>query len=371
MARAWPLLLGLVACAASTQGPPQGDVATETRGGSKMSEIDFGLKDDEYWTDPQRTAMAVAEQLWAKGAETLAVGAPGRVVLEHRETLPLVAYRGGSYRELWASSFEERAVVVAVDVDRNRVYLGPVSTEELEPPDPPLDPAEAPDGNTTDVGLVDLRAAMELPWEPAHLLVSVLMRERSSNRVPVELLHLPGTFVDPEVERLRAQQQAQLEPQAISPSPGRPFPSYDKLDGSPPIPKEVGIALQVERVVTLREGARCVLHGAFRLPVRAEEIVKNPDRLAGASSADPPSAVLRVSLLATHSEAGGASLLTLDVPTWDPANGPGAIVTGHFALDLLAHRFFSAKKAQTHFIYAVAGAVISGPAWAALVKEGR
>ncbi|MBK6687950.1 MAG: hypothetical protein IPG45_25980 [Deltaproteobacteria bacterium] len=335
-----------------------------------MSEIDFGLKDDEYWTDPQRTAMAVAEQLWALGTETLAVGAPQRVVLEHRETLPLLAYRGGTYRELWASSFEERAVVVAVDVDHNRVHLGPINTEELEPPDPPLDPAEAPDGTTTDVGLVDLRAAMELPWEPAHYLVSVLMRERSSNRTPVELLHLPGSFTDPEVERHQAQQRAQVEPQAISPTPGRPFPSFDKLDGSPPIPKELGIALQVERVVTLREGARCLLHGAFRLPVRAEEIVKNPDRLAGASSADPPSAVLRVTLLATRSESGGASLMTLDVPTWDPANGPGAIVTGHFALDLLEHRFLSGKKAQTHFIYAIAGPVMSGPAWAALVKEG-
>lgn len=332
-----------------------------------MTDINFGLADGEYWSDPQRTLMPVAQQLWAKGADTTAVGTPGRVVLEQRSTAPAVIYRGGSYRELWALSFLERAVVTAIEVERNQLYVGRLSHEEVEPQ--ALDPEKAPAGSTTDSAVIDLREQLRLPWEPGRYLVTVLLREHHSNRSSTELAHVAGAFQDPEAARFEAEARAQLHPSEIAPLPGRPFPSYDRLDRSPPVPASPGIALSIERVVRRQDGARNILYGAFRLPVGAEEIVREPERVAGAVAADPPSAVVRIHLVSTHSGGPRVGVVTLDVPTWDAAAGPGAMVTGHFAVDAFELGLASPTELQTTFFYAFARAVMAGPVPSALVAD--
>jgi len=332
----------------------------------------FGLSDDEFWTAPRRTAMAVAQRLWGEGRDVTAIDAPRSVPIDKRTTLPVVVYRAGSYRDLWALSFADRALITAVDLEQNRVFAGPVVNEaDVEPPAEPIDPDQAPKGDTTDSAVVDLREVVDLPWQPSTYVVTVILRDMVSNRVRVELGKSASTYHDDEVAKFLAAHKAEATPPHIHPVPGDPLPSYGAIDGSPAVPDAPGISFAADRVVVLDQSARCVLRGAFRLPARSHEIVKPERREAsgqGTGTTPPPTAVVAITLLATGGDDATATLLRLDVPSWDPIDPANPIVTGHFALDLLSSSLLP-HRAQTYFLYAFSGDAMVGPVPAALVSK--
>ena len=335
-----------------------------------MDNDNLGLSDGEFFTDPKRSGRQVVSRLWEKGRDILEIGAPKRVPIDQRASLPVVVYRAGSHRELWALSFDKNAVLVAMNVEHNRGYMTRVVTEEVEEPESPPDLAKAPKGNSSESGVVDLRANAGVPWQPGTYVVTAILRDLVSNRARLELGKSEGAFHDEEVARFLESQKGELPTPVVQPVPGEPLPNYHRLPDSPPIPKLRGIELSPDRVVLLKQGARCVLRGSFRLPVEKHELVRPPSRKPEAHEniPPPPTAILGITLVATAGDEPHAAMYRIDVPTWDAIEGPYPIVTGHFALDLLTTPLL-ADYAQTYFLYAFAGEVMTGPVPTALVSK--
>jgi len=195
------------------------------------------------------------------------------------------------------------------------------------------------------------------------------MRDFLSNRARVKLENSPRSFNDPEVGKFLEARRGKSPPPEVAPPPGNPLPSYRKGDDSPAIPDEPGIKMTVERVVVLTDDSKCILRGAFRLPVLPHEVVKPPADPPQPNAPPPPTAVMGITLLLAGAETPGPWVVRLDVPSYDPidpaAEAPAA--TGYFALDLLAAGV--PRLPQTLFIYAFSGAILEGPLPAALIAE--
>ena len=369
--RVLALGLGLFALACTPQSPPPSpslaepvepvavplepapapDPALSSAKAAPMNDIDFGLADDDYWNDPHKTQDEVIEALWATGEDRVAIGAPAFVSLSARERLPLLVYRGASYRELWTTNLLEYGQVVAVDLEHNRVFVGPVVADDEAEAGEMLDPAEAPGGQGSESQLAELRGDMGLAWQPSTYVLTVLLREHSSNRVRVELGKQAGAYHDEEVAKFIAEQRAKPAAAAVSPTPASPVPSYAALEGSPAIPTELGVVMAGDRVVVNKAGARALLRGAFRLPVLPTELAADG------------SAVVGIGLVVNASDQPQSGFMQLQVP----AQVSEGVATGHFTLDLIAEGL--ARDAQTYFVFAFSGELMAGPTPVALVDE--
>ena len=131
--------------------------------------------------------------------------------------------------------------------------------------------------------------------------------------------------------------------------------------------------------------------GSFRLPVLEREVVKpadpadaaaleklGPEAQAqalreGVAWQDPgdaaATAVIPITIVATGVDRADPLVVHLHAPSYDPVDPTAdvAVVTGHFALDLLAQRDGEQLRDQTSFIYALSGGALAGPATVAVV----
>lgn len=345
-----------------------------------MDGIDFGLSDGDYWDAPQSRNMAIAQQLWALDRDVLAVGTPRMVPLDQRDSLPVLVHRAGTYRELMAVSFLERTAVVAVDTQRNLVYVtGVLQEPDVELPSGPVDPASIPEGQTTASAILDLREACELEWRPTRLLVTAILRDIVSNRAAVELGRTLDGYEDPEVKKFIEEHRARLAGPAVHPPAGEPFPAYHTDAQAPRPPAQRGLRIATERTVLLTPGARSVLRGSFRLPVHDHERVRRaadaapddggrPAADAAPDDAGVPRAVIGITLVITASDDDSVGVLRLDVPSYDAPAADDGDATGAFAIDLLEVGVVP-RRAQTYFVYAFSGEYMVGPVPAALVSE--
>lgn len=351
----------------------------------------LGMKDEAFWEDPHGEDEAVQTRLIDDGFQGLLVDAPARLPIARRQTLPLVGVHAVSLRETHTLDLRRAAIAVAVKLETNEVWADlafeprdrPPEGAGLIAPDPPLE--DVPEGCTLVSFDADLRARLRLPWEPGTLLVGLIVRERTSNRVTTKLESAPPAFRDPAVAAFKATHERALYPQPIWPQavPGRPLPSYRARKDSPPVPEAVGIALAVERLIPERPGADVLLRGSFRLPVLERERVKPREgapvsddpraRRAGEVWQDPgdpdATAVIPITIVATGARRPAPLVLRLQVPSHDPID-PAAkapVVTGHFAVELRGQGGGDELAAQTSFIYALSGQVLAGPAVVALV----
>jgi hypothetical protein len=335
-----------------------------------MSDQPIDFPDADYWEKLDDIPGQVSGQFLDRRDAGVAIGAPARVPIALRKTLPVVTVRFCETREDWAVPFDRHALLTAINLDENRVHAGYAGDQEAELPD--VDPAEAPTGRSSSAGSLDARERLDLPWRAGTYLLTLILREQVSNRVRVELGETAQAFEDEEVAKFLAAKQAKLAPPAVSPPPGELFPTYQKRDDSPPIPDKLGIKLVADRVVVLRPDASCVLRGAFRLAPRPREVVKPaPSPGPAAPQAGPQAtAIIGITLLITGAKIPVASLLRLNVPSYDPipAGAETAPVTGYFTLDLIALGALG-KTPQTSFIYAFSGEVLEGPVPAALISE--
>jgi hypothetical protein len=332
--------------------------------------IDFGLTPADFWSEPLRTRDATIDRVADEDFVGLVLAAPAAVPYDARETLPAVVLHATTLAEADGVLFNNAAVAVAVNVATRDVHAA-TFTEPLvidEPPAPRAAPSS--EGFSYAMYAADLRARLGLAWQPAEYLVTVLVRDRVSNRVRVALTS--AAYDDPAVRELIAQRRAALPQPGVWPPPGRGLPSYRPASASPPVPAEPGVALVATRVVVLGEGQPAAVHGSYRLPVER--------RFLGGPARDlvelygEYTAVVPVTLVLTATTLAGPYVLQLRLPSYAgveaPAGDGGAEVTGHFALDLLA---FDAvpQESQTWFLYAFAGEFMTGPVPIAFVEESE
>ncbi len=330
----------------------------------------LGLTDDDYWSAPIGTMEAVFDRLSTEQMQGVLLGAPAQVSLDKRATIPLVAYRAGSYRDVRTLEFQKHAVLVAVDLDRNVVHAA--SAVALNNPPGSVGSANSvpiPDGYIASPFVIDARDRLVLPWNPASYVFTIIMRDRVSNRVRVTLGKSSEGFQDEAVAKFIAEQRAKHHPIVISPLPGDPLPCYQPSADSPELPQKDGVLLKVERVLLLQNGTHWMLHGAFRLPALPQELVVPHEEEKDGKQSAPPTAVIGIALLIVGADTGQPTLIRLRAPSYDPVDSKSKTATGYFSMDLLQEAPHLANVPQTYFIYAISGETFAAPVPSALVPE--
>jgi hypothetical protein len=367
--------------------------ASDTVGRKKMSQEKLGLEDEEFWSQPFKTKDAIENRLIKKKTEALIVGAPSKVLINTRETFPVVALQVAFLKNLAKMDLRKTAIVTAVELNSNRVHAGMALRQDMDLP--PAD-GEMPEGWMGGEGyLIDLRERLQLPWKPGDYIVTLLMLDQASERLRTRLVDTSG-FEDPEVARFIEEHRKKAGLSLVWPEPGDPLPSYKQEKESPPIPSErvkfkedeeepeideeemesgkkrerkPGMALSVPRVSVIDENTRCILSGSFRLPVKEQELL--PQDKAPKPAKPAPVALMPITLVLTGTEQVTPTVLRLIVPSYDPIDktirGP-LMVTGHFTIDLCTLAPV-AKVPQTFFIYAFSGEIMAGPAPMAFISK--
>jgi hypothetical protein len=151
------------------------------------------------------------------------------------------------------------------------------------------------------------------------------------------------------------------------------LPTYFKISNSPPLPEEMGIALDAPRIVVLKAGEKAIVAGSFRVRVRAQQLTARKD-MAGYPpvASRTPTAIVPLTVLALSSASSEPlqMVLPMQLPSFDPvaADQADATVTGYFAFDLLAQKGIR-PEAHTYFIYAFSGEHMFGPVSIGFVTE--
>lgn len=347
-----------------------------------MIEDKFGLKDEEYWSDPWRTRKDIQRPLMQKGEEGLVLGAPGTVALNQHREFPVALIRVCKLATLGKVRSRPTLIITAMDLGTYELRA------RLALPDAGRQPAAAVPGNAPGgrdsfsdddsamVGeghTIDLATRLHLPAARGEHLVTAILLDQVSNRCRMKLVESAG-FQDPEVDEfLREYRASRMKPPAVFPEAAAPLPGYRRQDNSLAIPAEPGIALSVTRVNVFGPGTRCVLAGSFRLPIQPQHVVKAVK--VGTEPAVVPEETARVpiSLLLTGSADPTPQILKLVVPSYAPLESAAGqtVAVGHFSLDLCRMANLLVTP-QTYFIYAFSGEVMTAPvptAFARLPEE--
>lgn len=339
-----------------------------------MSDVDFGLSDDEFWSNPSKEPPRRGLLPSIPTTSGIELAAPSFASITGRESLPLVARFTATHEELARVSFVRSALITAIDLGRNRFCCGFACDQEEVATDPPTGAARSrprPPGRMSQRFVIDLRARAQIPWHPSEWLVTALLEGQLSNRVRTRVGKPPDAYVDPAVERYLESKSGRPAGRGPSPSSGHPYPSYAKTAESPIAPRPTGIALTAELPRLLRSGSRCPLRGSFRLPVFPEERVSAATAEAYAAQArsfepNPPegelSAVVIIHVLITGLARPAPRWFTVAAPVFGPLDerSDPPIGVGHFALDLFAPRG-EPWEPDTYYVHAWSREAVCGP----------
>jgi len=340
------------------------DAEETQRNVSLLDSHPLDLVPDAFWQGPEGAMGDYVLGAMKRGQRGTLIDVPDVVELLLRTTLPMVGCDIVTDRALSLSRFREQALVVAISPETGRVLVQAAFEPPSEPPAPlPQFAGADTEGVNGSTFALDLFERPGIPAVADEWIVTVIARDRVSNRIRTSLVDDATVWHDPAVAAYLAQRRREAGPPAPSPPPapaGHALPSYRHEPISPPMPQSTGIALGVERVVAIEPRARCVLAGSFRLPVMEGSRVPAARRAPGG-----PSAVLSITLVVTTSDAPGAVVLRLAVPVYDlPDTAEEA--RGYFALDLFTMPGI-AQRPRTCFVYAFAGEEMAGPTPVALV----
>lgn len=337
-----------------------------------MSQGPLELQDPEFWTTPFRTKGDVGFRLADEGRFGIVIDAPTQVPLDSCTTAPVVTLQVAEGAQAAAAPIASLGVIVAARLHGQSVeaaILVPSDDDQVRAGDGAPPPPPPPDLVVVHGACTDLRERVELPWEPDDVVVTVLLRDKASNRVRVALGPSSHAFRDPEVERYLDEKRKQAPPWPLSPPlvRGTPLPSYEKQPESPPVPDAHGIAVVAPRIVEQRPDTTVIVRGSFRLPLAAGRSVRAEHHASYPYGA--PAAVAPVTLVITGSVVAAPFVFRLVCPASVAAGaGGGQDLVGHFALDL--QQLGNLKHAvQTNFLYAFAHDVMSGPAPIAVVAD--
>ena len=323
-----------------------------------MADDNFGLKDADFWGDPLQPAGGIPE-------DGLHLAAPSAVGLSKRDTLPLVVRRAGLMRELSSLPFPQRAVLTAVELEGNRFYSGFAldADEDVEEVFTAQDLEEMGEGRMLQPYLLEAREQLNLPWQPARLLLGVILRDKISNRCKVGLGAEPGAYEDPAIAEFiekRRLKSSPLPPWPRSAGDGG-LPAYGRMDGSPKVPDKPGIVISGDRVTLWEKNASCRIYGACKLTILKPDLVNDKDR--------PERAVVNVHLLLTGADDPTPLTTTLRVPIFEQVE-PGKSVAVYFAVDLL-DLFNLQRETTTYFLYAFSREAFAGSSPFAFVTRDR
>src|ERR1700733_12929174 len=86
-----------------------------------MIKDEFGLRDEEYWTDPWRTRSDIQRPLMQSGRESFLIGAPQIVSLNTYRTFPLAILRTRKVIGADKVDFRKSAIVAAMELNTYRL----------------------------------------------------------------------------------------------------------------------------------------------------------------------------------------------------------------------------------------------------------
>lgn len=343
----------------------------------------LNLTDADFWADPRRTRGELEGPLMDAGRDVLLFDAPAVVPIDVRDSAPTQALRVARLATLRERPFREHAVIVAIDLDNNVVQ----AAQAIEPPvrqvPPRAPPSDRPaqEGMGSETYTIDLRARLELPWEPGRVQARLIVGDVAT---PPRTLELKATSrtPDPEVQRMQARERLRTRVPALVPAPDAPGTDYGRDRQTPPLPEGPGLALAAPRVC--EPGSPCLLRGSFRLPVLKRHIVPPGAPVPGTEALRTqwaaqsvagkrlPTAVVPVTLVGTGSLGGTPSVWRLVVPVFEAldfsTDQPTGI--GTFSLDLRALAGF-ADEEQTWQVYGFSDEAFAGPLPVALARRPR
>ena len=343
-----------------------------------MDNHPFGLSDGDFWGNSEDALMGFRRARMQQGKDEILIDGPGKVSLDMRWTAPVIAYYGGSLRTIMANKFKDCAVLTAVRVETGTVYSQravPMTGGMGSPPDED-DPGDV---RTSEMYDLELRDCLKIPWESGTYLVTLLLRNFISNRLQVRLEKSQLAYRDPEVEKYLASRLKQPQPLPVWPPPAVwpalpafELPYYRRLPESPEVPSQPGLALTIDRIVSLKPGARAILRGSFRLPVAARNIIpaaSHPE-LQYDFGYLRPTAIVPITLVIAGSDFLGPIQLNLRIPSYSEVapSQPDQTTNGFFAIDLLQMEDMP-RVPQTYFIHALSGEFLTGPVLCAFVDE--
>lgn len=313
------------------------------------------------------------------GTPGLLLDGPKQVMVD-QETIPYLGVRITTLSENRRVDLRQYGALVATRLDDGACSAafafrgGGPGTEPL-----PQRPAAPPEDDDPIMDLFPLSLTDRvrgLEWGPGVIRAWVVLYDQRSNPVTTEVVK--QKIADPEVAKFLEQLRTPAYAEQPSPPPGDPLPSYGRPEGAPPVPEQVGVALALPRVTLGGEGAELVVRGSFRVPLRRRELVRplTPEEEAARERAfadrglTPPrraTAVVQLALMLFGDTDPGPRVVRLFAPTWDPVDPErldGAIVTGHFALDLCRE---TGLRYETYAVWALGGGELTGPTLAAIV----
>lgn len=330
----------------------------------------FGLADGDFFDFTPERAAGVTRVLASERQHVVALAAPREISLD-AEQLPVLVGAMTPFDKASTYSVAERAVLVDVELDRGLVLASPLNDDPDRIPFDSGPSTSPPTGasvgaRTASVYPVDLHERIE--WERGRHLLTVLVLDKVSNRVRIDLVPPPGQFDDPAVRSFIEAERIRVGPPSAGPlaREGEDLPSYGRRPESPEPPKEHGFAMTAPRVVVVP--GTCVIHGSFRLPLAPHQVVPLERREAEGGAA----AVVGVTLILVSSASPDPVAVYLLVPVYGdiPPSEPPKEVTGYFAMDLFAEGALSPSE-QTYFVYAFAGEVMAAPVPIGLVPRDR
>ena len=313
-----------------------------------MAADNFGYSDDEFWSNPLKETDGKLPE------PGIYLGAPKAVALGGRTTLPAEVRRSVSLRDSIAVPFKRYALLHAVDLLSNRAYAR-YAVDQDNAVYPEVNAAELDEvapAKTMTPFLLDVRERLDLPWRPAELLLTVTLRDKISNRCKVTLGAGASAYEDPAVAEYVEKKRAKLPAPRPFPEPGDALPAYVPVDGSPPPPKQPGIAISAERVVELKDGATCIVRGSFLLQVGKPDLVPPED-------GERHTAVINIHFVLTGADLPSPVVRTVRAPVYGKAE-VGKPSAGHFAFDLLS-LFTPPERTETYFLYVFSREAMAGP----------
>lgn len=346
-----------------------------------MSNGHFALDDDDFWDDPTKTKKPIIKKLMKAKKSGLVVDAPNLVPIPDRKTVPVAGIHIRTLRENYQLDQEKQLLAVAVDEDTNAFRVGPALGSGKTPGPRPLPPQRDPgEGFVGNMFICDLARQLGVPVRKGRYSVTMLVRDRLSNTCSVALGPSMHAFEDEEVRRyIEARRGVVGAPQvdriwpplpdfagaigrALQGGPD-PFPNYKRRDDSPPIPDDEGINYTIDRVAEPISGGRCLLRGAFRLPLTEHERVAYDPETGRLLDVGCPgaTAVVAIHFVATGTALTGPFVFPLRVPSFDVVDPAGPQqVTGFFNIDLFSLERMP-RREGTYFFTAFSRGITRGP----------
>lgn len=287
----------------------------------------------------------------------IAINAQARIAVDAQAVLPIaIASRHDGERD-WDLPLAHNALLVATDLHTGKVAVVPA----LVPPkvlasrggirpgrgDAPRPDPEELEGAGAQVSWTEVRERLDIPWRRGRWTFGLLYFDWRSNLVTVDL-------VGGDAAPVEAGAPPSARPRPAPAAAG--LPTFRRQATTPAAPAQ-GVAFELERHAP---GAprQLLLHGAFTTPARVHTLVAGMT-VADGGAESPVAAIVPLTLLLVAPNALHPWRLDLAVPAYGPPVQADEMISGCFALDLLACA--PAPAPGAYACYLVMDGAIHGP----------